>query len=137
MPHHQTRPGPNALVASGPGTSPWEESSYFFGFVVVDVGLVVAVVPLGHSAADDTPMMSPWARCAGTAFSDTSMKTQGLLLEPVRWQIPTFRFVDLGFVVVVVAFGFVVVVVAFGFVVVVVAFVVVVVSFLTVVVVPG
>jgi hypothetical protein len=130
---HKRRPGPDVLSHRGRAVPVGgDEKSYFFG--------------LGQSACERTPMMSPWARCAGTAFSDTSMKTHGLRLEPVRWQMPTFWFFGFvvvvafgGFVVVVAFGGFVVVValmvvVVFGGFVVVVAFLVVVVSFLTVVV---
>src|SRR5262245_39286543 len=46
-------------------------------------------VVCGQSACDETPVTSPWSRCAGTALSPTVMNTHGLVAEPVRWQIPT------------------------------------------------
>ncbi len=36
------------------------------------------------------PMVSPWRKCAGTAFRETVMVTNGFFAEPVRWQMVTF-----------------------------------------------
>src|SRR5439155_1641023 len=36
------------------------------------------------------PIVSPWRRCAGTAFRLTVIVTNGFVLEPVWWQIVTF-----------------------------------------------
>jgi len=40
--------------------------------------------PAGHG-----PIVSPWRRCAGTAFWLTVIVTDGFFVEPVRWQIVT------------------------------------------------
>jgi hypothetical protein len=37
------------------------------------------------------PSVSPWARCAGTARSETAIVTNGFVSDPVLWQIVTFN----------------------------------------------
>ena len=56
--------------------------------------------------AGQGPIVSPWRKCAGTAFWLTVIVTNGFVFEPVRWQIVTFFAV----VVVVVVVGVVVLV---------------------------
>jgi hypothetical protein len=53
-----------------------------------EVGLsrvLTALVAHGHG-----PTVSPCARCAGTAFRETVIVTDGFVAECVRWQMTTF-----------------------------------------------
>lgn len=55
-----------------------------FGFAGFDFDFDLLFDPAGHG-----PIVSPWRRCAGTAFWLTVIVTDGFFAEPVRWQIVT------------------------------------------------